>query len=104
MAFHKDLMQTGVYAEYDSHFRWKTMDDNWTITLLENLLPYYADRIVIGMDMAKNTYWKSYGGKPGLVYLLTEFRQELEAKGIGRYFEKLFFTNPQRLFAIDTPT
>jgi len=104
MAFHKDLMQTGVYVEYDSHFRWKTMDDNWTITLLENLLPYYADRIVIGMDMAKNTYWKSYGGKPGLVYLLTEFRQELEAKGIGRYFEKLFFTNPQRLFAIDTPT
>ena len=100
--FHHDLMQTGVYVEYDSHFRWKSMDENWTITLLERLLPDYADRIVIGMDMAKNTYWKSYGGKPGLVYLLTEFRENLEAKGIGNYFEKLFFTNPRHLFVFNT--
>ena len=24
LAYHKELMQTGVYVEYDSHFRWKT--------------------------------------------------------------------------------
>jgi phosphotriesterase-related protein len=98
LVFHNDLMQTGVYVEYDSHFRWKTNDENWTITLLENLLPLYADQIVIGMDMAKHTYWKSYGGKPGLTYLLTEFRQKLEAKGMGKFIEKLFFSNPQRLY------
>jgi predicted metal-dependent phosphotriesterase family hydrolase len=102
IVFHHDLMQTGVYVEYDSHFRWKSTDENWTITLLERLLPDYANRIVIGMDMAKNTYWKSYGGKPGLVYLLTEFKQSIEAKGIGSYFEKLFFTNPRLLFAFNT--
>lgn len=99
LVFHKDLMQTGVYVEYDSHFRWKTKDENWTFTLLENMLPLYANQIVIGMDMAKNTYWKSYGGKPGLLYLLTEFRQELEAKGLGNFFEKLFFSNPKKLYA-----
>jgi len=98
LVFHNDLMQTGVYVEYDSHFRWKTNDENWTITLLENLLPLYAHQIVIGMDMAKHTYWKSYGGKPGLTYLLTEFRQKLEAKGMGKFIEKLFFSNPQRLY------
>ena len=100
LAFHKDLMQTGVYVEYDSHFRWKTIDENPTYTLLENLLPLYADRIVIGMDLAKNTYWKTYGGKPGLIYLLTEFRHELEARGISNFFEKLFFKNPQMLYSI----
>jgi 5-phospho-D-xylono-1,4-lactonase len=98
LSFHKDLMQTGVYVEYDSHFRWKTVGENWTLSLLEEMLPLYPDRIVTGMDMAKNIYWKSYGGKPGLTYLLTEFRQELELRGIAGYFDDLFFRNPQRLY------
>jgi phosphotriesterase-related protein len=50
------------------------------------------------MDMAKHSYWESYGGKPGLNYLLIEFRQMLEARGIDHYFEKMFFTNPQKLY------
>ena len=29
LSFHRDLMQTGVYVEYDSHFRWKDKEDNW---------------------------------------------------------------------------
>ena len=102
MTFHRDLVQTGVYVEYDSHFRLMTKGDDWTYRLLESMLPNYFDRIVIGMDMAKNTYWKSYGGKPGLIYLLTEFRQELETRGIGEYFGKLFFTNPQQLYSFNT--
>ena len=100
IVYHKDLMQTGVYVEYDSHFRCKAKkDDNWTFTLLENLLPDFADRIVIGMDMARNTYWKSYGGQPGLIYLLTDFRQELEVRGLSSFSEKLFFENPQNLYS-----
>ena len=99
LAYHKELMQTGVYVEYDSHFRWKTKEDNWTYTLLENLLSQYGDRIVMGMDMARNTYWKSYGGQPGLIFLVTIFKQELERRGLGDFFEKLFFTNPQNLYS-----
>ncbi len=99
LAFHRDLLQTGVYVEYDSHFRFMAKGDDRTYRLLESMLTSYSDRIVIGMDMAKNTYWKSYGGQPGLTYLLTEFRQELESRGIGDYFEKLFFTNPQNLYS-----
>ena len=101
IGFHHDLMQTGVYVEYDNHFRWKTIDDNWTLTLLQTLLPLYADRIVLGMDMAKNSYWKSYGGTPGLTYLLTQFRQELTNRGMFNYLEKLFFTNPQKLYTFN---
>lgn len=99
LGFHRDLMQAGVYVEYDSHFRFMANGDDQTYRLLESMLPDYSDRIVIGMDMAKNTYWKSYGGKPGLAYLLTEFRQELETRGIGDYFKKMFFTNPQNLYS-----
>ena len=96
--YQKALMQTGVYVEYDSHFRWKT-EDNWTYTLLEKLLPEYSDRIVIGMDMARNSYWKSYGGKPGLNFLLTTFKDELQKRDLIKYFDKMFFRNPQKLFS-----
>lgn len=98
LTFHHDLMQTGVYVEYDSHFRWKDEENNQTIFLLENLLPHYPDQITLGMDMAKHSYWKSYGGKPGLNYLLTEFRQMLITSGLEPYFENMFFTNPQKLY------
>lgn len=97
--FHNALMQTGVYVEYDSHFRWNDTINNPTLTLLENLLPRFADQITLGMDMAKHSYWKSYGGKPGLTYLVTEFRQLLQQRGLDNYFEKMFFTNPQKLYA-----
>lgn len=99
LTFHRDLLQTGVYVEYDSHFRFMDKGDDWTYRLLESVLPDYSSRVVIGMDMAKNTYWKSYGGKPGLTYLLTEFRQELEIRGIGDYFNELFFSNPKNLYS-----
>jgi phosphotriesterase-related protein len=88
-----------VYVEYDSHFRWKKDSENFTYKLLENLLPKHSNRIVVGMDMARNTYWKSYGGKPGLSYLLTTFKDELNKINLTEYFEKLLLQNPQRLFS-----
>ena len=74
LGYHKALMQTGVYVEYDSHFRWKNDDDNWTYTLLEKLLPDFSGQITVGMDMARNSYWKSYGGSPGLELFADEFQ------------------------------
>lgn len=99
LGFHKDLLQTGVTVEYDSHFRLKMKGDNWVYSLLESMLPLYADKIVVGMDIAKNSYWKSYGGKPGLVYLITEFRKELKARELENYFENIFFLNPKKLYS-----
>lgn len=98
MGYHRALMQTGVYVEYDSHFRWKNDDDNWTYTLLEKLLPDFSEQITVGMDMARNSYWKSYGGGPGLNYLLTNFKEEMNKRGLSGYLDKLFFRNPQQLF------
>jgi predicted metal-dependent phosphotriesterase family hydrolase len=99
LAYHLDLMQTGVSVEYDSAFRWKTGEENRTFTCLEKLLPLFPEQIVVGMDAAKNTYWKSYGGKPGLDYLLTDFTAELYKRDLGQYFENLFILNPSRIFS-----
>jgi len=96
--YHQALMQTGVRVEYDSAFRWKDDSENFTFLLLEKLLPEYPDQITVGMDAARHTYWKSYGGKPGLIYLLTDFVTELHKRGLAEYQENIFIENPKQLY------
>lgn len=99
--YHHALMQTGVSVEYDSAFRWKTGAKNWTYTLLEKLLPDYPEQITVGMDAAKNSYWRAYGGKPGLDFLLTTFVEELDQRDLGNYFSAIFIENPARIFSFE---
>ncbi|MBX2926175.1 MAG: hypothetical protein KF746_28545 [Chitinophagaceae bacterium] len=99
LGYHRELMQTEVSVEYDSAFRWKKEEENWTYTLLEKLLPAYPRQITAGMDAARNTYWKSYGGQPGLSYLLTTFVDELKQRGLDGYFKNIFIDNPARIFS-----
>ncbi|RAJ10221.1 phosphotriesterase family protein [Arenibacter echinorum] len=93
------VLDMGVRLEYDSAFRWKEQEPNYTLNLLENLLPKYPDQITLGMDMAKNAYWKSYGGSPGLNYLIETIPQFLKSKGLEEHYKKVFFDNPKRLYA-----
>jgi 5-phospho-D-xylono-1,4-lactonase len=104
IGYHKALMQTGVHVEYDSHFRWKKDEENITYKLLELLLPEYSNQIVVGMDMARNTYWKSYGGQPGLNFLLTEFKMEMQKRGLESFLKKIFFDTPQNLYSFNKQT
>jgi predicted metal-dependent phosphotriesterase family hydrolase len=95
--YHRDVLQTGVFLEYDSAFRWK--GENHTYRLLERLLPEFPQQITMGMDAARNTYWRSYGGRPGLDFLLTKFRKDLEDMGLGVFFDAIFIANPAALYA-----
>lgn len=98
IGYNRELLQTGVKVEYDSAFRWKEKE-NWTYKLLEALLPDFPDQITMGMDAAKNSYWQSYGGKPGLNFLLTTFREDLRKMGLEQYYENIFFKNPAQLYS-----
>jgi phosphotriesterase-related protein len=98
IGYHRELLSSGVLVEYDSAFRWKPDQENWTYKLLEALLPDFPDQITVGMDAAKHSYWKSYGGKPGLTYLLTTFKEEMKKRGLEGYLDTIFFTNPARLY------
>lgn len=98
IGYNRELLQTGIRVEYDSAFRWKEKE-NWTYKLLETLLPEFPDQITMGMDAARNSYWLSYGGSPGLNFLLTTFKADLEQMGLGHYYENIFFKNPQHLYS-----
>jgi predicted metal-dependent phosphotriesterase family hydrolase len=102
IGYNRELLQTGVKVELDSAFRWKG-DVNWTYKLLEALLPDFPNQVTMGMDAAKNSYWQSYDGKPGLNFLLTTFKDDLLKMGLGQYYENIFIKNPARLFAFSKP-
>ena len=97
--YNKAVLDMGVRVEYDSAFRWKTTEPNYTLNLLEHLLPLYPAQITLGMDMAKNAYWKSYGGGPGLNYLIETIPTFLKSKALEAHYDKLFIENPKRLYA-----
>jgi 5-phospho-D-xylono-1,4-lactonase len=95
----KSLLETGVYVEFDSAFRWKPDQENNTFKLLEHFSADYANQITLGMDAARNIYWRSYGGKPGLDYWFKQGKEELEKRGLMPYFDTYFFKNPKHLYA-----
>ena len=97
--YQKKVLDTGVKIEYDSAFRWNKDTKNWTLYFLEELLPLYPNQITLGMDMAKNAYWKSYGGSPGLTYLIDTIPAFLKSKGLEEHYQKLFFDNPKSLYS-----
>ena len=96
--YHRKVLDTGVRIEYDSAFRWKNQP-NGTYLLLRSLLTDYHHQIVMGMDAARNRYWKSYGGLPGLSFLLVNIKQELEGIGMEQYYENIFYEVPKKLFS-----
>lgn len=98
IGYHEAVLQTGVNVEFDSAFRWKTPNENWTLFLLEKLLEKYPNQITVGMDAARNSYWRSYNGSPGLDYLLTIFPEELKIRGIDVFFNRIFVDNPKKIF------
>lgn len=103
--YHRELLGTGAFAEYDQSFRWGDRE-NGTLRLIAWMAEDgLDDRIVLGMDAAKRGYYRVFGGQPGLTWLLDGFSRALEAGGItGVVRERLLVANPARVFAFASGT
>ena len=98
--YHRELLDTGATLEYDQSLRWGEAP-NGTLQLLE----WAAEdgrlgQVVLGMDAARQGYYAVYGGSPGLTWLLGEFSQQMEDRGLAADARRqLFVENPARVFA-----
>lgn len=101
-AYHRELLSTGAFGEYDQAFRWGAKD-NGTMKLLDWMIgDGLGDQVLLGMDAARRRYYRAYGGEPGLRYLLGPFDAALEAHGIDTDARRaLFVENPARFLAFD---
>ena len=98
--YHRDILSSGAFAEYDGSFRWDDAE-NGTVRLISQMAEDgLDDRIVVGMDAARRRYYRVHGGGPGLIWLLEGFRALLDAAGLDDAVRhRLFVTNPARVFA-----
>jgi phosphotriesterase-related protein len=103
--YHRELLGTGAFAEYDGAFRWGDQP-NGTIQLIRWMTDDgLADRVLLGMDAARRRYYRVFGGQPGLTYLLDGFSATLDEAGVdGTTRDRLFIDNPARAFAFAAPT
>jgi phosphotriesterase-related protein len=98
--YHRELLATGAFAVYDQAFRWGDRP-NGTLQLLEwAALDGHAGRVMLGMDAARQGYYRAYGGSPGLTYLLGVFSGAMDGRGLDAGMRHRFFVdNPARAFA-----
>ncbi|MET1232162.1 MAG: aryldialkylphosphatase [Candidatus Limnocylindrales bacterium] len=102
--YHREILESGVFVEYDQAFRWPGGAENGTLTLLAWMLEDgFGDRLMLGLDAARRSYWSAYGGKPGMTHLLGDFSEQMDAAGITALArERMFVDNPARAFAFTT--
>jgi len=99
-AYHRELFRTGAFVEYDRAFRAKLDDANPTLVLFAAMVKEFPDQVMLGTDGARASYWRSYGGAPGLDYLLREFSDRARKMGVtDAELRKVFVDNPARAYA-----
>ncbi len=100
LGYHRELAAAGATLQYDQSFRWGDRP-NGTLELLAGMAAAgLADRVVLGMDAARFRYYRAYGGRPGLAYLLTEFSAAMDARGLDASFRhRCFVETPARVLA-----
>ena len=104
-AYMRAIAATGARVEYDQHMRTPADQPNGTLQLLEwaaedGLLGH----ITIGLDAARQKYWKQHGGSPGWAYLLDEWSARLRAEiGFGEAeLHTLFVETPGAAYTFGT--
>jgi predicted metal-dependent phosphotriesterase family hydrolase len=99
-AYHRGLFKTGAYVEYDRVFRAPLDDANPTLRLFVAMVKEFPAQVMLGTDGARPSYWRSYGGKPGLDYLLREFSDRAKRLGVSdAELKSVFVDNLARAYA-----
>ena len=83
-AYHRELLQTGVYFDYDTINRTKYLSNEQEIALITGMLAQgFAEQLLLSLDTT-NARLRSYGGSMGLDYILTTFVPMLKQAGVSR--------------------
>lgn len=103
LGYHRDLLATGAYLEYDQALRQSPDEERGTAWLVTQMLAAgHGHRLMLGTDGARRSMWTSLGGAPGLAWLLTGFVPLLRERGAtGMQIEEMLVANPARLFAFE---
>lgn len=102
VAYHRELLASGVHLEYDQALRRPAEEPRGTAWLVAEMFSAgFGDQLMLGTDGARRTLWRSLGGGPGLAWLATGFVDVLASHGLDdRARRRLFVENPARFLAM----
>ena len=95
IGLHKEAVKEGFYLEYDTIARPKYHSDEKEIKLISEMAAAgFEKSILLGLDTNRDRL-KSYGGKTGLDYIITEFIPGMKSAGIPlKTIENFTVNNP----------
>lgn len=102
--YHVAMLKTGVTLSYDQISKEKYVPDSRRVDFILRLVKAgFGRQLVLGGDLARKSYWPSYGtgGGPGLTYILWRFVPWLRAEGLSEdAIQDLLVRNPARVLSI----
>jgi phosphotriesterase-related protein len=95
---HRELAEAGATLCFDWLGRIDRRPDSVVADLVVAAAESgYLDRVVVGQDMARRSYWRAHGGGPGLRHLFTSFVPRLRAAGLSEAdLTTVLIDNPRR--------
>ena len=99
---HRELAQAGAFLEYDGPGRVKYFPESTLMELIRGMFEAnFGDHVLLGGDMARRSYWKAYGGGPGIAYTLEHFVPRLRNEGFSaEEIHQMLVANPSRAFRL----
>lgn len=100
-SIHESIAATGAMLEYDTIGRLKYHSDDSEGRLIAYMLDRgYREQLLLSLDTTRDRL-RSYGGTPGLCYLLESFLPLLRGFGLSQEdVEILTIANPARIFEV----
>lgn len=97
LSYHRDLLDTGVFLEYDQALRQGEDAATGTGAIVAAMVADgRAERLMLSTDGARRSMW-SVGGGLGLAWLATRFVEILESLGVDQAeIDTMFVMNPAR--------
>lgn len=96
----KRICDTGAFISFDHVGRDLEGHDHERVEMLAELVRCgYGDKVCLAGDMGKKDYFASYGGKPGLDYILTMFREWACERISEDDFMRMVVDNPRHVLA-----
>ena len=104
LAYHRDLLATGVRLEYDQASRQGEGSVDHTARIVAAMVDEgYVDQLMLASDAARRSMWAIHGGL-GIAWLATRFVEILGGLGVGSdAIDAMVRTNPARFLAFVEP-
>jgi 5-phospho-D-xylono-1,4-lactonase len=100
-ALHVEMCVRGVNLVYDTIGRTKYAPDSERIDLIAAVVRAgYGGQLMLGLDLGRRGYFRSYGGGPGLRHLMASFAPALRERVGDAAVDSMLIDNPARILAM----